>query len=286
MQPDIQALGIIAGRGTYPLTLACSARAGGVARLVAVAFKGETDKSIEDLCDAVTWVHVGQLGALLEALSKAAVEHAVMAGQLTPTSLFRVRMDAPMRALLRGLRERNAHTIFAAVGDALRERGIELLPAYLFMDAAMPRPGTLAAREPTPAEWDDIALGVRVAKATSGIDIGQTVVVKEGTILAVEAFEGTDATIRRAGELGGAGAVVVKMSKPGHDMRFDIPVVGPRTVKMLRRIKGAAIAMEAGRTILLDREAVIAAADGMGAALVAVDADAPLPAGRAVEATS
>jgi len=261
MSEGILELGIIAGRGSYPLTLAKSARAEGVKRICALAFKGETERDIESLCDEVVWIRIGQLERLLTALSEFGVAHAVMAGQLTPTSLFRVRMDGPMLALLRDLPERNAHTIFGAVGDALRERGIALLPASEFMQSAMPGVGTLGGVEPNAEQWKDIHLGVHVAKVTSGIDIGQTVVIKEGTILAVEAFEGTDDTIRRAGELGGAGAVVVKVSKPGHDMRFDIPVIGLRTMKMLKKIKGAVLAVEAGKAIILDFDAVRAQAN-------------------------
>ena len=214
-RPIPESLGIIAGKGVYPRLLADSARKQGVKRLFAVAFRKETDPVLEKYADQVEWLYLGQLGAMLDAFKASGVKHAVMAGQITPTHLFRIRMDAPMLALLARLRVRNAETIFGAVGDELKKIGVELLPASLFMEHTMPEAGVLSARRPTEQERADIELGMNVAKLTSGLDIGQTVVIKNGTILAVEAFEGTDAAIARAGELGGAGAVVVKVAKRG-----------------------------------------------------------------------
>ena len=271
--PVPAALGIIAGKGAYPLLLAASARRQGVQRLFALAFKGETDRTIARLVDRVAWINMGQLGAALAALKDSGVREAVMAGQITPTNLFRMRMDRDIIALLGRLRTRNAETIFGAIGEELRKIGIELRPASLFMEDCMPDPGVLGARPPTAAESADIALGLQAAKLTSGLDIGQTVVVKAGTILAVEAFEGTDETIVRAGRLGGPGCVVVKVAKRGHDLRFDIPVVGERTLTLLRKIRAAALAVEARRAILLDRAALVAQADRQGLALVAMETE-------------
>ena len=268
--PIPESLGIIAGKGVYPRLLADSARKQGVKRLYAVAFRKETDPVLEKYADQVDWLYLGQLGAMLEAFKASGVKQVVMAGQITPTHLFRIRMDGPMISLLSRLRVRNAETIFGAVGDELRKIGVELLPASLFMEHTMPEAGVLSARAPTEQESADIELGLKVAKTTSGLDIGQTVVIKNGTILAVEAFEGTDAAIARAGELGGAGAVVVKVVKRGHDMRFDIPVVGEHMMKSLCRIRASVLAVEAKRTILLDREVVVGEADRQGLCLVAV----------------
>jgi DUF1009 family protein len=194
-----------------------------------------------------------------------------MAGQLAPTKLFKVRMDKMMRDLLQDLPERNAQTIFGAIGDRLADIGIELLPASVFMESAMPAPGPLSARRPTESEQSDIELGVRVAKETSGLDIGQTVVVKQGTILAVEAFEGTDAAIERAAKLGGPGAVVIKMSKDQHDMRFDIPVIGIKTIELLARVQASALAVEAGRSIILEQTDVRILADKHAIAVISID---------------
>ena len=268
-------LAVIAGRGVYPRLLAESARRQGVAQIVAVAFRRETDRSIERAADRTEWIRLGQLQRMLDAIAASGAAHAVMAGQITPTRLFTVRMDRRMKDLLRRLPARNAHTIFGAIGEELRRIGVSLLPASSFMRAHMPEAGLLARRHPTPAEERDIALGLEAARTTSALEIGQTVVVKDGTLLAVEAFEGTDETLRRAGRLGGRGAVVVKVAKLGHDMRFDIPVIGPRTMKRLRSIRAAALAVEAGRAILLERDRIVAEADRMGLCLLAVPAPEP-----------
>ncbi len=268
-----ESLGLIAGRGVYPLILAESARKQGVKRICAVAFRKETDSSIERLADEVSWLYIGQFGAMLDALKSFGISRVVMAGQITPTHLFRVRMDTAMLKLLSRLKVRNAETIFGAIGEELRAVGIELQPASLFMESTMPAPGLIGARPPTEEEKADIELGLFVAKTTSGLDIGQTVIIKRGTVLAVEAFEGTDEAILRAGELGGEGSVVVKVAKRGHDMRFDIPVIGTHTFKVLRKAGVSALAVEAGRTILLEREKLAGEAQKMNLAFLAVDVE-------------
>lgn len=271
MQHQIpESLIVIAGKGVYPLELASSARAQGVKRIAAIAIPGETEKSIANLVDQVVWIKLGQYAAMLDAMKSMQIPHAVMAGQISPTALFRVRPDKAFFELLGRLKEKNAETIFGAVGGDLKNIGIELLMAHRFMEKSMPGPGVLTDAAPTESQQRDIELGLHVAKTTSGLEIGQTVVIKEGTILAVEAFEGTDATILRAGELGGPGSVVVKVAKQGHDMRFDIPVVGDRTLKTLRKAKAAVIAVEAHRTILLDRASLIAQANRQGVCIVAI----------------
>ena len=263
-----ETLALIAGRGAYPVLLAQSARQQGVKRLFVIAFRGETDRAIGRHADEVAWIYIGQLGAMLEALQRSGARHEVMAGQITPTSLFRVRMDAKAFELLRRMPAKNADTIFGAVGRELKAIGLDLLPASSFMETHMPGAGLLSRRPPTEPEQRDIELGRTVAHATSGLDIGQTVVIKDGVILAVEAFEGTDETIERAGRLGGKGIVVVKVAKNGHDMRFDIPVVGLHTTKVLRKAGAAALAIEAGRAILLERDKIIDEIDRLNMAMV------------------
>lgn len=264
-------LGVIAGRGTYPWQLARSAHAQGVKRVVAFAFKHETQWAIEKYADEVVWLHLGQLGALLDAVQAAGIKKIVMAGQIKPTRLFSLRLDGKALAILRQLKMKNAHTIFGAIADELKAVGAELQPASRFMETEMPAPGVLGRRAPDGREQADIRLGAHVAKVTSGLEIGQTVVVKDGTVLAVEGFEGTDETILRAGRLGGAGAVVVKVAKCGHDMRFDIPIIGTRTFQMLKKAKVSCLAVEANRTILLEREKLVAEADRLGIAFSAFD---------------
>ena len=269
-----ETLGVIAGLGSYPWQLARSAHAQGVKRVVAFAFKGETERVIGKYADEVVWIRLGCLGALLEAVKAQGITKIVMAGQIKPTRLFSLRLDAKALAVLRTLKTKNAHTIFGAIGEELKAVGAELLPAYRFMETEMPAAGVLGLRAPDEREQADIRLGAQAAKVTSGLEIGQTVVVKDGTILAVEGFEGTDATILRAGKLGGASAVVVKVAKRGHDMRFDIPIIGLRTFKALKKAKVSCLAVEAKRTILLEREKLAAEADRLGIAFTAFDAAA------------
>lgn len=268
-----ETLGLIAGRGSYPLQLCRSAHAQGVKRIVAFAFRHETEWGIARAADEVHWLYLGQLKALLDAVQAAGITRIVMAGQIKPTRLFSLRLDKLALSLLATLPERNAHTLFGTVADQLKAVGATLLPASCFMETEMPAPGLLSARAPTDREWADIRLGAHVAKVTSGLDIGQTVVVKEGTILAVEGFEGTDQAILRAGKLGGkdGGSVVVKVAKRGHDMRFDIPIIGTRTFKMLKKAKASCLAVEAGKAILLERETIVAEANRLGIAFLAFD---------------
>lgn len=264
---------LLAGKGDYPLLLAQSARAQGVRRITAIAFRHETDRAISRHVDEVKWIYLGQFGAVLDALSAWGIKHAVMVGQITPTHLFSLRFDRMTFELLKQLKHRNAHTIYGAACDELTRRGVSLLPAHLFMESAMPAAGLIGGREPTEAEMADIQFGLKVAKITSSIEIGQTVVVKEGTILAVEAYEGTDETILRAGRVGNGGAVVVKVAKKGHDMRFDIPVVGLRTMKVIKKSKTRVLAVEAKRTILLEREKLIREANRLGICFIAMNTE-------------
>lgn len=263
---------IIAGKGVYPRELARSARAEGVRRICVLAFKGETNPLIRSLVDEFKWVPVGNLGRFLQTLNDFGAPLAVMAGQITPTALFRLRPDKAMLQLLSRLDRRNAETIFGAVGEEMEKIGVSLQPASIFMRSSMPSAGVLTRRAPDEREMEDIRFGLEVATTTSGLDIGQTVVVKEGTVIAVEAFEGTDKTILRAGKLSGPGAVVVKIAKRGHDMRFDIPVIGMRSLRSFKRAGISTLACEAGRTIILEREKVLQRADKMGLAIAAVDA--------------
>lgn len=263
MQTVPDSLALIAGKADYPLLLARAARARGVRRIAAIAFRGETRREIARVADTVAWLHVGQLAAFLDALRQSGAGHAVMAGQIAPKNIFTVRMDEPMIALLKTLPVKNPHTVFGAVIAEIEKTGIHLLPASAFMQEYMPGAGLLTRRAPDERERNDIELGRRVLKTLSACDIGQTVVIKDGIVLAVEAFEGTDRAIRRGGRLGGRGAAVVKLPRSGHDMRFDIPVVGAKTLKALKTARATCLAVEAGGAILLDRERIVAQADAM-----------------------
>lgn len=269
-----ESLLLVAGRDTYPLRLMEAARVAGVKRIEVVAFRGETLRAVAAEADAVHWLHLGRMSAFLDTLASSGIRHVMLAGQIAPRNLFSLRMDKLALAMYRALTVRNAHTIFGAVVDRIERLGITVLPANTFMERYMPEAGVLGRRAPTERECADIDLGLRLVKGTSEFEIGQTVVLKEGVIVAVEAWEGTNRTIRRAGRVGGAGCVVVKLSKCGHDMRFDIPVVGTRTFREMRRAKVTCLAVEARRTILLEQERLVALADRYGMAFVAVEAGA------------
>jgi len=267
-----ETLALIAGRADYPLLLARAARTYGVKRIFAIAFKGETRRVIEQEADEVVWLHAGCLGGLLDRLKTSGAAHAVMAGQINPRNFFFVRMDQTLLHLLQGLPVKNAHTIFGGIAQAIEACGIQLLPASSFMQDYMPAAGVLTARAPHGRELNDIQIGRRVIKETSHLDIGQTVVVKEGMILAVEAFEGTDKAIRRGGKLGGKGVRVIKVPKVGHDMRFDVPVIGSNTLQSLKKAKASCLAIEEGGAILLRKDDLIAEANQMGLAISVLSA--------------
>lgn len=270
----LSSLAIIAGKGAYPLELARSARAQGIDRLVAVAFKGETDREIASVVDEVHWMYVGELTAFREAFRRMNIPRAVMAGQITPSNLFNARLDKAMRELLKSLPRKNADTIFGAVGQELKQLGVDLLPAHTFMQRNLLEAGVLTLHPPTEAQWQDIRQGLELAKCCAKLQAGQSVAVKQGTVIAVEGFEGTDKMILRAGKVGGAGCVIVKAAQQAHDMRWDIPVVGMTTLKNLRKAKCACLAMEAGKVILLEKSKVVAAADAAGISLVVLEPEA------------
>jgi DUF1009 family protein len=249
-------LGIIAGNGVYPRLLADSARKAGVKKITAVAFTGETDPAIAQHADAVEWLRVGQLSNLLSFFRDQKVQHAIMAGQIAPKNLFDLRPDWKALLLLAKLKQRNAETIFAAIADELAKIGVELLPATTFLGDHIASAGLIAGPKLSRREEEDVEFGWKIAKEIARLDIGQTVVVKNGTVLAVEGFDGTNETIRRGGALGRKEAIVVKVAKPNQDMRFDVPVIGVKTVRIAAESNICAIAVEAGRTLLLDKESL------------------------------
>jgi DUF1009 family protein len=262
-------LGIIAGNGVYPRLLAEAARRSGVKKIIAAAFTDETDKRLAGLVDEIHWMRVGQLGKLISSFRSAGIENAVMAGQIAPKNLFDLRPDWKTLLLLARLKRRNAESIFAAIGDELARAGIALLPATSFLEDSLAPPGLIAGRKLTRREEDDVAFGFEIAREVSQLDIGQTVIVKNGTVLAVEGFEGTNETIKRGGALGGKNAIMVKVAKPDQDMRFDVPVIGVATIDVAVEAHLRVIAIEAGRTLLLEKEALIESAARANLSIVA-----------------
>jgi DUF1009 family protein len=260
-QAPLHTLGIIAGNGLYPRLLADAARKGGVKKIVAAAFTGETDPAFEQHVDVVEWMRVGQLTRLLRFFRGQDIRHAMMAGQIAPKNLFDLRPDLKALVLLGKLKQRNAEAIFAAIADELAKIEVDLLPAATFLEDSLAQPGLIAGPKLSAREENDIVFGWTIAKEIARLDIGQTVIVKNGTVVAVEALEGTNEAIMRGGVLAREGAVVVKAAKPNQDMRFDVPVIGVETVRVAAESRLRVIAVEAGKTLLLERDAVIALAN-------------------------
>jgi UDP-2,3-diacylglucosamine hydrolase len=266
-KPDT--LAIIAGNGAYPRLLADSARKSGVKRIIAAAFTGETDPAFEQHVDVVEWMRVGQLGRLLKFFRAQDIRHAVMAGQIAPKNLFDLRLDLKALMLMGKLKQRNAESIFAAIADELAKIDVDLLPATTFLEDSLARSGLIAGPKLSRREEDDVELGWNVAKEIARLNVGQTVIIKNGTVVAVEALEGTNEAIKRGGMLAGEGGVMVKVTKANQDMRFDVPVVGVETVRIAAELRLRVIAVEAGKTLLLERGAITALANCSNISVVA-----------------
>jgi len=267
----VKKLGLIAGNGRFPLIFAAEAKREGF-NVIAVAHRGETPEEIQNLVEGVTWVHVGQLGKIIRAFKDAGVTQAVMAGGIRKVDLFgNFRPDLRGIAFLARIKSREDDALLRGVADELAREGIVVLESTLCLPHIFPQSGTLTTQTPNASQWDDIRLGFRVAKEIGRLGIGQTVVLKEGVVVAVEALEGTDAAIERGGNLARSGCVVVKVSKPQQDLRFDVPAVGVDTIKCIHAVRGAVLAVEAGKTILLERDELLLEASRCGVIVAAVD---------------
>src|SRR5213083_2412036 len=245
-----ESLGIIAGNGVYPRLLADSARNASVKKIVAAAFSGETDPALDQQVDVIEWMRVGQLSRLLKFFREQNVHHAIMAGQIAPKNLFDLRPDWKALLVLAKLKQRNAESIFAAIADELAKVDVELLSATTFLEDSLAPAGLIAGPKLTRREEEDVDLGWKIAKEIARLDIGQTAIVKNGTVVAVEALEGTNEIIKRGGTLARKSAVMVKVAKPNQDMRFDVPVIGVETIRIAAEAKLRVIAVEAGKTLL------------------------------------
>ena len=256
MNPAPESLGIIAGNRSLSLEFSRQARAAGVKKLVAVAFENETEPELAKFVDEIVWLKVGQLSKLIAVFTERGVKQCVMAGQIAPKNLFDLRPDLRAMGMLFRLKEKNAHTIFGAIGDELKKDGVELIEATPWLAPLMPAHGFQLGPKISAAQKFDVEFGFKIAKEISRLEIGQLVVVKDGVVLAVEGFEGTDKCLARGGELAGkdGGAVAVKVAKVGHDMRFDIPCIGLRTLETCAASGVAVLALESGRTLLLEQE--------------------------------
>jgi DUF1009 family protein len=265
-------LGLIAGSGRLPFEVAEGARERGIETTI-VAIEGNTDPSIERFATGrLHWIAAGELGRLIALLTQADVDEAILAGAVAKREMLRdpsaLRPDARALQVLARLRERGDDAILRAVADEIASEGIPVVESTRYLEGRLTPEGVIAGPEPSEAVRADLALGLRVAKTLGLHDVGQTVVVKEGTVLALEAVEGTDATMRRGAELAGPGAVVVKAAKPGQDLRFDVPAVGIRTLELAGACGISALGLEAGRTLLLERARAVELAERSGPAII------------------
>lgn len=265
-------LGLIAGNGRFPFLVLDAARQLGH-DVTVVAVKDEAFPELETHARqtpgaALHWVSLGHLGTCVDILRTAGVTQAVMAGQVKHTKIFSVVPDLTMLSVMRRLRSRNTDAVIAAVVDVLRERGIELLESTAFLAPLLARAGVLTRRAPLDSEQADLGFGYRMADVVAGVDIGQTICVKNQAVVAVEAMEGTDETIARAGRLSRGGFVVVKVAKPDQDMRFDVPVVGVATIEAMTAAGATVLSVDAGKTLFVDGDALIRAADDANIAVV------------------
>lgn len=267
IRPSVSNLFLIAGNGKYPFLIAKAARQAGVQRLMVAAFENETDPRLAEEATEIIWMRVGQVGKLLRAARKSNASYGLMAGQIAPKNLFDLRPDFKALLLLAQLKERNAETLFATLANELAKAGVTLLPATTFLEDYLASPGLIAGPRPSNRQLEDITFGHQIAKEVSRLNIGQTVIVKKGTVLAVEGFEGTDETIKRGGMLGQGKACMVKVSKPNHDMRFDVPVIGMLTLETAASSGVTLLALESGCTLLLDQEELKQRAHQLGITL-------------------
>jgi len=261
---------LIAGNGRFPLIFAGNARALDL-RVVAVAHEGETEPALEGLVDSVTWIKVGELEKIIRTFQSHGVRRAVMAGGIRKATLFEhFAPDARAMTFLARLDHLGDDALLRGVAAELEADGIRVVESTVFLQNLLAPDGPLTARVPSAEQWADIWHGVAAARAIGQWDIGQTVVIKGGIVLAVEAIEGTDDAIRRGASLGKGDVVVVKMSKPRQDLRFDVPAIGLGTVRVCREAHVAVVAVEAQRSLLLDKEEMLAEADAAGVAMVGV----------------
>jgi len=262
--------GLIAGNGKFPFMVVEGARQSG-ARMVVAAIREETDPSIEELAERVEWVGIGQLGRMIRFFKDEGVEKAIMAGQVKHVQIFsRAVPDARMLKVLLRLPRRNTDSLIGAIAAELQSEGIELINSTYFLQQYLPQTGTLTRRQPDKHEREDIEYGLEIAREIARLDLGQTIVVRGKACVAIEAMEGTDETIRRAGQLVKKRLTVVKIAKPNQDMRFDVPVVGVPTIETMLEAGATCLCITAGKTLMFDREEMVRLANDRKIAIVAV----------------
>jgi UDP-2,3-diacylglucosamine hydrolase len=266
-------IGLIAGNGRFPfLVLEAARRLGHEVTIVAVQEEASPElnaAAAQEPRAQIAWMSLGQLGRCIETLRAAGCAHAVMAGQVKHVKIFSgILPDRLLFSVLARLRAKNTDALISAVAGVMRDHGVELLDSTAFLTPLLAKAGRIASRRPTGDEETDLVFGYRVADAIAGLDVGQTIAVKDSAVVAVEAMEGTDEVIARAGRLAGPGARIVKVAKPGQDMRFDVPVVGLATIEAMRAAGATVLSIDAGKALIFDLEEFVRAADAAGIAVV------------------
>ena len=262
--------GLIAGNGKFPFMVVEGARRSGVS-LVVAAIREETDPEMDQRAERVQWVGIGQLGRMIRFFKEEGVEKVIMAGQVKHVQIFsRAVPDARMLKVLLKLPRRNTDALIGAIASELQSEGIELVDSTCFLQDSLAQTGALTRREPSKQEREDIEYGLEIAREIARLDLGQTIVVRGKACVAIEAMEGTDATIRRAGQLVNGRLTVVKVAKPNQDMRFDVPVVGVPTIEAMVEAGATCLCITAGKTLMFDRDEMIRAADRNKIAVVAI----------------
>lgn len=266
----MEKIGLIAGNRKFPLVFSEAAKKNHFA-IVAIAIKGDTSRRLRKLVDKIYWINLGEFSRVFEIFKREGIQKVVMAGQISPHRLFskEIEKSEEIKNLLASLKDKKADTIFGAIAERLKESGLELLDSTTFIKEILPKKGTLTKHEPDFADWEDIYFGLDLAKEIAYLDIGQTVAVKSKAVVAVEALEGTDNLIRRAGKISRGGFILVKVSKPKQDMRFDIPVVGLNTVNNLIKAGARCLAIEAEKTLFIDLQESVRLANRKGLSIVA-----------------
>ncbi len=264
-------IGLIAGSGKFPIIFSKAAKSKGFI-VYAIAHNNETDPALEDFVDTIEWVHLGQIKRIIKFFKKNSVSQAVMMGAITKTRMFSdVRPDTKALSLVAGMRHTHDDGLLRAFVGVLEKEGIKIQASTFMLPDLLAQPGRWTKRKPTQSETADIELGWKLAKEIGRLDIGQCVVVGGGSILAVEAIDGTDATIMRGGELGKGNAVVVKVCKPNQDLRFDMPAVGAQTIKTMHKAGAKVLVVEAGKAVVFDREEMVGLADMLGITILALE---------------
>ena len=263
-------IGLIAGNGSFPLLFAQAAKQSG-AQVIAIAIKEETDEKLAEIVDTIHWISVGQLKTLIEIFINEGIKKAVMAGQIRHKLIFSdIELDEELTAIFMQIKDKKPDTILGAVASRLGQLGVELIDSSTYLKNFLPPAGVLTNLKPTFEQQQDIEFGLEIAKAIAGLDIGQTVVVKDKAVLAIEAIEGTDEAIFRGSLYCHGSAVVVKVSKPYQDMRFDIPLIGKRTMETLKKAKISVLAIEANKTLFFDQDYVLEQANKNEICIIAI----------------